>query len=259
VQEEILRLASGDALLAGAADLAVAEGGSQIYVAAPDAEAVALLRMGAAGAFDSIIAAAIKDASALSSFSKPACLALDTAGDILAVGTQGDDALYLFAREAPEGSLSLASRIDKTAFDAFGSLSDPCSLAFSPGGTSLFVLSYYGKAVFRLDKDPVSGAFSPVAGAKSGLGGVTGFATPKRLTVAPDGSLLAIAGGGAADGLALFDVSAPGALAFQGALLPSAGIALPSRPSALAFSPDGRFLALAADGYLSIFRAGPDD
>jgi len=256
----VFRGALYDALLSGASDLASAAvaGGSQVYVAAPGADAVVLLRMGPGGSFDAILPVAVKDGGALASFSKPTCLALDPAGGLLAVGTEGDDAIYLFARDAGSGSLSLASRIDKTVFDALGSLSDPCSLAFSSDGASLFVLSYYGKAVFRLDKNPVDGTFAPVVGAKSGVGGVHGFASPRQLAAAPDGSLLAVAGGGAEDGLALFDVAGPGSLVFQGALLPAAETAVPPRPNALAFSSDGRFLAVAADGFVSLFGVGAE-
>ena len=86
-----------------------------------------------------------------------------------------------------------------------------------------------------------------------GTGRVSGFAYPKRLSLSPDGTLLAVIGGGSEDGLCLFDTAGASKLGYVGSLMPSAGEALPPKPSALGFSPDGRFLAVAADGVLSFF------
>ncbi len=241
------------ACLAGAKDLAVSPDGSCAYAAASGADAIALLSLSPGGTLVGASAAAAKGAGTLASFSRPGCLALSPDGATLAVGTAGDDAIYFFDRDGSTKGLAFRSRLDKAAFPALAPLSDPCFLAFSRDGASLFVLSYYGRAIVRLDRDPGTGLLSPVASAKSGLSGVMGFAYPKRLALSSDNRLLAIVGSGAEDGLALFDVGATGRLDYKGSLLPEAGCALPPRPSALAFSPDGRVLAVAADGYLSFF------
>ena len=96
-----------------------------------------------------------------------------------------------------------------------------------------------------------------MASAKSGAGGVSGFAYPKRLGLSPDGTLLAIIGSGTGDGLALFAVGAAAQLVYQGSILPGAGSAVPSKPLAIAFSHDGSVLAIASDGYLSLFTVDP--
>lgn len=256
--EPRLRLAGAlaDASLAGARDLALVSapsGGraSWAYVAAQDA--VVLVALGPDGAPSSPRVAAAAGTGDLAAFSKPACIALDDTGRLAAVGTTGDDAIYLFDREPSTGELRLRQRIDKSAFPAGASLSDPCSLAFAPGSASLYALSYYGKAVLRLDRDSRTGAFAPAAGLKSGSGGVIGFATPRALGLCPLSSLVAVVGGGAEDGLAAFDAPAAGGLSFMGALLPAEGDAVPQRPMVLAFAPDGRALALASDGTLSLF------
>jgi hypothetical protein len=240
--------------LAGAKDLLLLSGSNCAYVAASEADCIALLDLGQGGAGLSARAVASKGMANLSGFSRPYCLALSPDGAVLAVGTAGDDAIYFFDRDRTTNALSFRSRLDKTAFPVAAPLSDPCALAFSPEGSSLFVLSYYGKALIRLDRDARSGLFTPVAGAKSGLNGVLGFATPKRMALSPDGRLLAVIGSGAEDGLALFRVGDSASLLYSGCLLPAQGRAIPKRPSALAFSPDGRTLAVAADGYLSLFE-----
>ena len=252
----VLSAALLDPCLAGAKDLAPTPEASSAYAAASGADAIALIALDAAGRPVAAKAAAAKGQAGLDAFSRPGCVALSPDGRLLAVGTQGDDAIYFFDRESSSGSLTFRSRLDKSAFPAETPLSDPCSLAFSADASSLFVLSYYGKSVLRLDLDASTGAFALRAGAKSGQGGVSGFAYPKRLCLSPDGKLLAVVGGGAEDGLSLFDTSGAAALGYLGCLLPSAGAAVPIKPTAGAFSPDGRFLAIAADGALSFFCVG---
>ncbi len=242
-----------DPCLAGVKDVALAADGSYAFAAASSADTVALVVLDSGGRPLAAHAAASKGAAGLSAFSKPACIAFCPDGRLLAVGTTGDDAIYFFDLDVSTKTLAFGSRVDKAAFPLDAPLSDPCSLAFSPDASSLFVLSYYGKALIRLDRDPGSGLFAIASGARSGLGGVTGFATPKRMGLSPDGSLLAVIGSGAEDGLSLFATRGAARLDYLGTILPAAGIAVPSKPGALAFSPDGSILALASDGALSLF------
>lgn len=244
-----------DPCLAGAKDLAVLGDGSAAYVAATDAEAISLLLLDASGKPSSARPLVKKAEGDLSAFSKPACIALSPDASLLAAGTT-DDAIYLFDRGA-DLSLSFRAKVKPGKFVPTTLLSDPCSLAFSPSGNSLFVLSSSGDCVTRMDKDAGSGAFAPVAWARSGIGTVSGFATPRRLALSPDGSLLAVVGGGDSDGLALFDTSASGALGFVGVMLPGSGSAVPKKLYALCFSPDGSVLALVGEGKLSLFSISP--
>ena len=243
-----------DPCLAGAKDAALPPEGGCAYVAASGADAVSLLCLDRSGATLSARKAAAKGDPGLGTFSRPSCLALNAQGSLLAVGSSGDDAIYFFSRDGATGSLSLVSRLDKSSFPPNAPLSDPCALAFSPDGTSLFVLSYYGKAMIRLELNAASGLFSPSVWSKSGQSGVSGFAYPKRMALSPDGRLVLVIGSGAEDGLAMFDVSQASSLRYVGTMLASEGRALPKKPSALAFSPDGRLVAIASDGYLSIFE-----
>jgi hypothetical protein len=241
-----------DAALAGAKDLVIAGAGAA-YVAAAGADAVALLGLDGEGKPISANVVLKAGPGGQTAFSKPACLALSSDGSVLAVGTTGDDAIYLLDRDAGTNALGLRQRLDKTAFPADAPLSDPCSLVFSNDGASLFVLSYYGKSLVRLELDAATGLFSPVAGIKSGSSGVSGFASPRRIAPSPDGRLLFVLGGGADDGLSLIDIEAPRALSYLGTMKSSEGKALPARPFALAISKDGAKLAIANDGSLSFF------
>lgn len=245
-----------DAKLAGGKDMVITQDGRFAYIASSDADLVACVGLDATGMPTSIDVAAAKDAETLNVFSRPSCLALSPDSEELALGTTGDDAIYIFRRDKASGSLAFMTRMDKSSFPASAPLSDPNSLTYSPDGLSLFVLSYYGKAVIRLDRASRTASFAIVAGAKSGQNGIAGFSTPRRLALSPDGRTLAIAGSGSEDGLAVFGTGTAGELAFQGDILPTDADALPSRPSCLAFSPDGKWLAVGSDGWLCFYALG---
>ena len=249
--------ALADPRLAGAKDLCVSNAAPLAYVAASLADSIAIVRLSAAGLPLGVEAAAAKDGADLANFSRPNCLALSPDGTLLAAGTAGDDAVYFFDTNPATGSLSLCQRIDKSAFPAATPLSDPDSLAFSPDGLSLYVLSYYGKSLVRLDRPSLGAAFGVGPGVKSGTAGVVGFATPSRLALSPDGRMLAVSGSGSEDGLSLFDTSAPAGLSYLGSILPGTDGAVPAKPTSVAFSPDGKQLAVCADGHPSFFSVLP--
>jgi hypothetical protein len=242
-----------DAVLAGAKDMAVTGDGNSAYIAAAVADAVSLLRLDSSGCPFSAGTVVRAGSGELGAFSRPNSLALSSDGNLVAVGTAGDDAIYLFDRDQDSGSLSLRQRVQKTDFPAASPLSDPCSLAFSADSSALFVLSYYGKSLVRLDRDVQAGSYKVTAGLKSGSGGLTGFSSPKRLALTRSNKYLLVSGSGADDGLSLFDVEGTGRLGYLGSLLSNNGNAVPSRPGPMAFSPDGAKFALGNDGSLSLF------
>jgi hypothetical protein len=252
-KELLLESVFTDPLLAGAKDIAMTADRSSAYIASAEADCICLLSLNGKGEPVEAKVAAKAWTGELATLSKPSCLALSQDGSIIALGTMGDDAIYIFNRDLALGSLNFRQRIDKSAFPSQAPLSDPCSLAFSSDGGSLFVLSYYGKSLVRLDRDAATGIFAPVQGVKSGQGGVAGFSSPKRLSLSSDGKYLAVLGGGTGDGLSLFEVENKTTLSYCGSLLPSAGIAVPPKSTSLAFSPAGKVLALAADSAFSLF------
>ena len=235
-----------DTGLKGATDFILSPDGSQALFAVGSTDALWIAALDADSAPLSASRAAGKGDPGLEQFSKPLALALSADGSRLAVGTAGDDALYIFIRDTATGNLGFSQRIDKAAILPLASLSDPCALAFAPDGSSLFVLSYYGKSLIRFDFSAASGAYSATAASKSGINGVAGFDYPKRLAVHPGRNLVAISGSGASDGIALFDTRASASLSFIDAILPGSGDASILKPLPLAFSPDGAWLAAAS-------------
>lgn len=184
--------------------------------------------------------------------SRPTALSLSPDGSTLVVGSSGDDSLWFCAIDPASGALNLQACLTKAALSAVASLSDPVDLVFSPDGQSLFVLSYYGKSVIRLDRD-AGGTWTVSAAAKSGTAPILGFDYPKRLALSPDGSILVVSGGGASDGLAAFGVGSLGQLQWLGSLLPDGTEGHPVKPGALAFSPDGASLAVACPDSDSLY------
>jgi len=243
-----------DTRLAGASDVAALPGGQALIVAATSANLVGLITLDDAKRPSSMQELASKSFPGCESLAEPSCLAINAQGDLVALGTTGDDALYLFTLASSGQALSLASRIAATDCSSFGSLSNPCDLAFSPEGTSLFVLANSSRTVFRFDKN-AAGRFVAVAASKSGSGGASGFAYPKRLALSSEGRLLAVIGSGTGDGIALFDVSVSGTLGYLGSALSTAapGDALPEKPLAAAFSPTGKSFALGAENRLVFY------
>jgi len=243
-----------DARLSGSSDLAALPGARSLLVAATSANALGLVGLDDAGHPNSLRILVSKSAPGCESLSAPSCLDISESGDLVALGTTGDDALYLFALANSDSTLTLVSRIAAADCSAYGSLSNPCDLVFSPPGTSLYVLAYSSKTIFRFDKD-ATGRFKAVAAAKSGSSGVAGFAYPKRLALSNEGTLLAAVGSGTDDGIALFDVSASGTLGYLGSARSCAalGDALPEKPLAAAFSPTSKAFAIGAEDRLAFY------
>jgi len=145
----------------------------------------------------------------LESLSRPSSMAVNATHQELVIGTLGDDALYFFAYNEINGSGSLQYKLTKEAVSPITNLSDPIDLQFTPDGASLFALSYYGRALLELDRDPLTGTYTPVNALKSGSGGVMGFNYPQRLAIAAEKNLLFISANGTGDGISVVQY-APG-------------------------------------------------
>lgn len=263
----LLRLArQGDGRLAPSATLVVPEftsatalavdpSGRFAWIASDVANSIIRVELDASGMPLSAVAVARSTTPGFELLSRPTALALSPDGSLLAFGSSGDDAVWLCQVDPMSGNLSLLARLDKTAISPVGSLSDPVDLAFSSDGASIFALSYFGKSIIRIDRT-AAGTWIPVAAAKSGSGSISGFDYPKHLAISPDGRWVVVSGSGAADGLAAFDIGSPGSLVWLASLLPNDSPGRPSKPGALAFSPDGSSLAVACpeDDSLHLFR-----
>ncbi len=224
--------------------LVVSPDARHAWIPSENSDAIVMIDLDANGLPLAVHNAAKSGDPGLESFDRPLCIAISEEGSTLAIGTAGDDAIYLFAVDPVSGALSLVSRISKESVASIASLSDPVDLAFSPSGSSLFVLSYYGKSLIRFDRNG-AGILQPVAAAKSGVAPARGFDYPKRLALDPGPARLVIAGGGTTDGLSAFDISSPASLATLGSILPGTGDGFPLRPCALAFAPGGGYLAVS--------------
>ncbi|MEI6387674.1 MAG: beta-propeller fold lactonase family protein [Spirochaetota bacterium] len=230
--------------LTTARGLVVSPGGGQAWLPSEGADAVLKVDLDADGLPTGISSIAKSGDTGLEAFDRPLCIAVSNDGSELAVGTAGDDAVYLFAINGPSGSLSLLQRVSKESVASIASLSDPVDLAFSKNGSSLFALSYYGKSLIRFDRNG-TGMFAATAAAKSGVGQSAFFDYPKRMALDPLGTRIVVSGGGTNDGLSSFSISQNSALIPLGNIGPGTGDALPQKPCALAFSPQDAILAVS--------------
>lgn len=246
-----------DSRLVGAKDLLFVNT-LTAYIAAEASDTIFILAFDEEGQPSGLSEVITAGQSGLEAFSRPSCLAASQDGSLVAVGCSGDDAIYIFGRDASTAALCLLQRLDKAAFATTAPLSDPCSLAFSPDASSLFVLSYYGKSVIRLNRSSLDMSYGVGTGLRSGTGVVSGFATPKRLALSASTSSLAVIGGGSDDGLTLFTTALETGLDYIASLLPTQDDAIPPKPTCAAFSPQGEYFVLAADGILSFFNSKLD-
>lgn len=240
---------------ASAKALQVEAGGERAWVVSEGTDSLRRVRLSAEGIPLEEEAILNPSSPGFEGMDRPTSLCISETARLLAFGSSGDDSIWICGLDAVTGNLRLEKKLAKADIGSIASLSDPVDLCFSPDGTSLYVLSYYGKALIRLDADS-SGGWGATAAAKSGIAPVLGFDYPKHLALSPDGSLLLVSGGGAADGLAAFDAGTRGSLFWLGALLPNGEAGHPAKPGALAFSPDGSRLAVACpeDDSLHLFR-----
>ena len=177
----------------------------------------------------------------LQDWSRPASMALNPEQAILAVGSLGDDGLYLFDIHSSETPV-LIQHIPQEDFSTLGSFSDPIALTFSGDGQDLYILTYYGKTLFRLGYDTQNAVFVPRSGLRSGYNGVTGFDYPKRLALSSDNTWIAISGSGTTDGLSLVSVEADGNLLYRSTLRQGIDPGAIKKPVPVLFSPDSQTL-----------------
>jgi len=141
--------------------------------------------------------------SGLERFSKPTCMAINTSNNEVAIGTLGDDSIYIFSFSSETGLGTYTYKLPKELFSTLASLSDPVDMAFTNDGTHLFVLSYYGKALIQLDKDIQSGSYTPVSAIKSGTNNIQGFNYPQRFVIVPNSNFILITANGTGDGISI--------------------------------------------------------
>lgn len=141
--------------------------------------------------------------SGLENFSKPASIAINTCENEVAIGTLGDDSIYIFTFSSETGAGTFSYKLGKEVFSSLANLSDPVDMAYTNDGTQLFVLSYYGKALIELDRDPVTNIYTPVSSIKSGTNGIQGFNYPQRLVIIPNSNLILITSNGIGDGISV--------------------------------------------------------
>jgi DNA-binding beta-propeller fold protein YncE len=206
--------------LAGARSLALAPGGSQLYVAAAAADAVVTLRREPGGG--SLTPAGCISASGLDGHCRtgaalraPTAIVASPDGRAVYVLASGSEGVASFARDPVTGDLRqtgcVMARVPRGGSCARErSLAGAYALALSPDGRHVYVAGRYSDALTLLNADPVRATLS--------FAGCRGRPT-RRASCTPDGAL---------DGV-----------------------------QSVAVSPDGRTVVAATDGSLELFARTP--
>ena len=118
-------------------------------------------------------------------------IAVSSDGAFVYATSYNQDAVLVFQRDAVDGTLSHAvSFIDEVDVD---SLDAAISVAASPDGRSVYVLSSGDGAVTQLDRDLATGTHTVGQIIRQSDSGMSWISYPNQLTVSPDGGVVYVA------------------------------------------------------------------
>jgi 6-phosphogluconolactonase (cycloisomerase 2 family) len=140
-------------------------------------------------------------------------------------------------------------------------INSPTSIAVTPDGKNVFVVSSGNSSLVMFARDANSGALSNPTVWKNGQGGVTGLQSPFGIAISQDGSYVYVSTSANSSSVTIFKRASDGTFAFQSAVThPDL-----ANSEGLALSPDGTSLYVTAStnpattGKLVIFRRNPQN
>lgn len=256
-------------------DIVVSPDGESVYAPGNSDDSVAAFNRDTATGKLSFAEAEFDGAAGVEGLDSADSIEISPDGAFVYVGSQTDEAIAVFSRDAATSELSFSSVVQSTARGGSETeLEDVEDIALSPDGSELFAAGE--DKLLRFDRNAASGALTFSEVEEEGVDDpgdpgaeVAGLDSANVLALSADGEEVYVAGDGTPGALAVFSRDpASGALSFLEAELPGVddpGDAGPA-PAGLAgakgmaLSPDDRFLYLAAerDNSLTIFSREDD-
>jgi 6-phosphogluconolactonase (cycloisomerase 2 family) len=243
--------------LAGAIAVLVSPSGEFVYAAGYNDDAIAIFSRSAASGALTYAGQARNGVDGVKFLDGPNWLAASLDGAHLYVPGRAVNALVSLGRDSQNGGLSfIDSDVDGAGVEG---LAGAGSLAFSPDGNQLYVTGAADNGLAVLSRNRLSGglAFSE---ARLDVFPIDGLWAASSVVVSPDGANV-YAAGQQDSGLAVFSRDVvTGSLTFVEALLDgTGGVDGLSNPEALAISPDGASLYVAAtgDNAIGVFSRNP--
>jgi 6-phosphogluconolactonase (cycloisomerase 2 family) len=172
-------------------------------------------------------------------------LAFAPGGTQLYVGGNVERSVAVFTRDPDTGALTFVEA-EKEGVNGVNGLFGITDLVVSPDGGHVYAAANTTSAITRFGRDAATGAITFQGLTLDGQGGVDGIGGVSALVFSPDGTKL-FATGEQDSSVAVFTHdAATGALEFQAALFDGADVERLDGPGAIAISPDGVHLYVAA-------------
>ncbi len=246
--------------LDGAESVTVNPDGAQVYVASKWDDALAVFdRDGLTGLLK--FSAVYKDGvNGVDGLDGAHSVAVSPDGKQVYVASSSSDALAVFDRDAASGVLNFVA-VHKDEVNGVDGLDGADWVTVSPDGAQVYVKSgYWGNAnaLVVFDRDVLTGVLSFAAVHRNGVNGAEGLNGSRSVVVSTDGMQVYAAGGGADNGLVVFDRDpSTGVLIFvkahkegENGVIDGLG-----RANSVTVSPDGAqvYVASWADDALAVF------
>ena len=187
-------------------------------------------------------------------------LAVSPDGASLYVAGADDDAVAVFRRDLLTGALAFVE-VQRAGAGGIDGLRGPQSVAISPDGAHVYVVTGVDRTLAVFRRDAKSGALALVEVKHDGVGGVAGLGGAEQVVLSPDGAHLYVASD-EDDAVAVFRRDpTTGAVTFVEAQRDGVGgVDGLERARAVAISPDGAhvYVAAALGDAVVVFRRNPE-
>ena len=173
----------------------------------------------------------------------------------LYVASADEDAVAVFTRNKTTGKLTFVE-FKQIGSSGITTLDGALSLAISPDGKQVYVISFNDNALTAFSRDPATGRLTLIEAYIDGQNGVNGLSGPLSVAVSPDGKHV-YAVGQSDNALMVFtrDAATGKLVVVQTLTDGKNGVDGLSLPLAVALSPDGQFVYASSTGddALSVF------